>query len=202
MNSNPWYIITYIEYNNSNIFSRNSENKDLYQNFKCLGISYGIIYNDVSLFSTESVKKTNVPSGLYWPSQSYYHLNYSFNKTKRSRAIPNYIDRRKTHRQQKPPECSAHPSYMNAIWYRYVWGGRLTLRRILMSLVSVRTSAQHPVKATTVFLVSLNTWQDTRKKQDKYNLQVYPTPIVDSNMCVHTLLWISLASRELTIGAV
>ena len=26
------------------------------------------------MFSIESVKKTNVPSGLYWPLQSYYHL--------------------------------------------------------------------------------------------------------------------------------
>ena len=26
------------------------------------------------MFSIESVKKTNVPSGLYWLSQPYYHL--------------------------------------------------------------------------------------------------------------------------------
>ena len=25
------------------------------------------------MFSIEPAKKTNVPSGLYWPSQSYYH---------------------------------------------------------------------------------------------------------------------------------
>ena len=26
-------------------------------------------YNDVRLFGIEPVKKTNVPSGLYWPSE-------------------------------------------------------------------------------------------------------------------------------------
>ena len=31
-------------------------------------------YNDVRMFSIESIKKTNVPSGLYYHSQSYYHL--------------------------------------------------------------------------------------------------------------------------------
>ena len=40
-NWNPWYIITYTEYDNSNVFFRNSENEeDLYQNFTCQGISY------------------------------------------------------------------------------------------------------------------------------------------------------------------
>ena len=31
-------------------------------------------YNDVGMFSIEPVKKTNVPSRLFWPSQFYYHL--------------------------------------------------------------------------------------------------------------------------------
>ena len=39
----------YTEYNNSNTFSRNSENKeDLYQNFKCQGIRYVIILTENS----------------------------------------------------------------------------------------------------------------------------------------------------------
>ena len=33
-----------------------------------------LIYNDVSMFSIESVQKIKVPSGLYWPLQSYYHV--------------------------------------------------------------------------------------------------------------------------------
>ena len=41
MNFNPWYIITYTEYDNSNAFFRNPENKeDLYKNLICQGISY------------------------------------------------------------------------------------------------------------------------------------------------------------------
>ena len=31
-------------------------------------------YNDVRMFSIESFKKTKFPTGLYWPSQSYYHI--------------------------------------------------------------------------------------------------------------------------------
>ena len=31
-------------------------------------------YNDDRMFGIEPVKQTNVPSGLYWPLQSYYHI--------------------------------------------------------------------------------------------------------------------------------
>ena len=53
-NSNPWYIITYKEYDNSNAFFRNLENeKDLYQSFRCQGISYVIILVEKYIWVTE-----------------------------------------------------------------------------------------------------------------------------------------------------
>ena len=49
MNLNPWYIITYTEYDNSNDFFRDSENEEeLYQNHTCQGINYVIILNENS----------------------------------------------------------------------------------------------------------------------------------------------------------
>ena len=47
MNSNPLYIITHTEYDNSNALFRNSENEEIFhQNFAIQGIFYVIILLD------------------------------------------------------------------------------------------------------------------------------------------------------------